>query len=55
VVDIRFMQGMISVFNLENAGSFNVEVENVYGTGNISRKYGTYLLGHKWSFENGQS
>jgi lipopolysaccharide transport system ATP-binding protein len=55
VVDIRFMQGMISVFNLENAGSFNVEVENVYGTGNISRKYGTYLLGHKWSFKNGQS
>lgn len=55
VVDIRFMQGMISVFNLENAGSFNVEEENVYGTGNISRKYGTYLLGHKWSFENGQS
>jgi len=26
----------------------------VYGTGTISRKYGMFLLEHKWSFEKNE-
>lgn len=54
VVDIRFMIGTLSVYYLQNAGFFEVEEETVYGTGTISRKYGMFLLEHKWSFQKNE-
>lgn len=51
VIDICFLKGTTYVYVLENAGSFNVEEEIVYGSQNITRDWCAYLLKHTWSIE----
>ncbi|MEZ4547527.1 MAG: polysaccharide ABC transporter ATP-binding protein [Thermodesulfobacteriota bacterium] len=49
-IDLRLIRGSDVAFKLENAGSFSVEDEFVYGTSNTTRYYGMFLLEHEWSF-----
>ncbi len=52
IVDIYFTKGVETVYVLADAGHFTVEKEIVYGSENISRKLGMFLLKHYWSFES---
>lgn len=49
-IDLRLIRGSDVAFKLENACSFSVEDEFVYGTSNTTRYYGMFLLEHEWSF-----
>jgi len=51
-IDLQFYVGSQRAYKLENAGIFSVEEENVNGSSNTSRYYGSFLLKHKFLIEN---
>lgn len=55
IVDIYFRKGVDTVYKLADAGYFTVEKEIIYGSENITRNYGMYLLDHNWSYEINES
>lgn len=53
IADIEIRRGMISADKIESAGYFDIETEDVYGSGKIPvREQATSLVRYKWSTEN---
>lgn len=53
VADIEIRRGMISADSIENAGYFDIETEDVYGSGKIpARDQATSIVKYKWLTEN---
>ncbi|MEW6145844.1 MAG: polysaccharide ABC transporter ATP-binding protein [Thermodesulfobacteriota bacterium] len=49
VADLEIRRGMISADKIENAGHFDIETEDIYGSGKIpSREQATSLLQYEW-------
>ena len=48
-VDIEFMRGIKSADKIEHAGYFDVETDDVYGSGKLpSREQAIYILKYEW-------
>jgi lipopolysaccharide transport system ATP-binding protein len=53
IADIEIRRGMISADKIENAGYFDIETEDVYGSGKIpERSQATSLVRYRWLTEN---
>ena len=50
-VDILFLIGTEIIYKAENATTFTVEPEIVYGTEDLPRECGMFLLDHTWSIQ----
>ncbi|MEQ9620230.1 MAG: polysaccharide ABC transporter ATP-binding protein [Deltaproteobacteria bacterium] len=52
-VDIEIKKGMVTADRIEYAGYFDIETEDLFGSGKIpSRNQAMYLAKYKWSIEN---